>query len=161
MIGESEFAASVFYEYAVCDWRTLVGHLQGNGELAAMSMKAIALAIARAVPKGKANGTAPQNPADYLEVVIRRNAPISLANAFMKPVRPTESRDAMELSIDSLREYGARCEKAYTAHDDVIARFILTLRTPAHDRSGETRHESLDELAAAVGKKLTEAGVKA
>lgn len=160
MIGESEFASSVFYEYAVCDWRTLVEHLHGDAALAANSMKAVALAIARAVPKGKANGTAPQNPADYLEVVVRKNAPISLANAFVKPVRPTDARDVMESSIDALRDYGERCDGAYSAKDDVVGRFVLTLRTPAHGRAVETRRESLDALAEDVRKKLIEPEAK-
>lgn len=133
-LGETEFAQSVLYQYAVCDWRSLVGNLAGFGEhttaIAARALYAVALAATRAVPKGKANGTAPQNPADYLEVVVRRDAPVSLANAFLKPVsaRDGDARDVMDLSIAALQAQLERYHRGYSTDEDVVARLVFSLR---------------------------------
>jgi len=125
-IGESEFASSVFYKYAVCDLALLRANLGGDVKLAAKAMKGLASAVARAVPRGKSTSTAPQNPADYLEIVVRRDAPVSLANAFLRPIRATADHDVMDASILALRQQAERYAEAYG--DDVIARYIMSLR---------------------------------
>lgn len=146
-IGESEFAASVFYKYAVCDLALLRANLAGDDALAARALGAMAAAVARAVPKGKANGTAPQNPADYLEVVVRQDAPISLANAFLKPVEPTRETDVMQVSIDRLRQHADRYDAAYGS--EVLGRFILSTRD-VHAPSAATTCDSLKALGGLV-----------
>lgn len=149
-IGEAEFASSVFYQYAVCDWRTLKDNLRGDGALAARAMRALAHAMAREVPKGKKNGTAPQNPADYLEVVVRRDAPISLTNAYSQPVTDKHG-DVMDESIRLLRKHSSRYEEAYSAPDDVLGRFVLSLRDlPGDEPRKETRTKTLRALAEGV-----------
>jgi CRISPR system Cascade subunit CasC len=153
-IGESEFASSVFYKYAVCDLRQLRDNLAGDGALAARAMKAVALAIARAVPMGKKNSTAPQNPADYLEVIVRRDAPVSLANAFLKPVVPARDADVMTESIRRLREQGQKYDAAYGT--DLLGRFVLPLRE-VDLGAGVTRCETLDQLASGVEKLVADA----
>lgn len=165
-LGETEFAQSVLYQYAVCDWKALLENLEGyvekSKEVAARAMKAIVLAATRAVPVGKKNSTAPQNPADYVEVVVRRDAPISLANAFLKPVsvRDGDDRDVMDLSIERLRTLGAVYHRAYSKDDDVLGRFVLSLRelhapkNGMEERKGEIQANSLSALAEDVEKLL-------
>lgn len=150
-LGETEFAASVFYKYAVCDYRALVRNLGGDAELAKRGLKAIAQAMARAVPIGKKNSTAPHNPADYVEVVLRQDAPLSLANAFLKPVRPQGDKgDVMDISIERLREQAKKYDEAYgKAH--IVDRFALSLR-----EGGDVK--SLNDLVEKLGKRLDEAG---
>jgi CRISPR system Cascade subunit CasC len=163
-LGETELASSVFYKYAVCDLQSLASSLsrgskalsQSDVDLAAKAMGAMAQAIARTVPSGKRNSTAPQSPADYLEIVVRRNAPISLANAFLKPVRPREDRDVMEVSIQNLREYSKKLEEGYSGAGDVIARFVLSFRdTQLH--LGETEIKRFADLAPRVESELKKA----
>lgn len=159
-IGESEFAQSVLYQYAVCDWRALLANLDGYADdakrVAAQSMRALALAASRAVPSGKKNGTAPQNPADYVEVVLRRDAPISLANAFLRPVgaKDGDERDVMDHSIHRMRELAAKYQEAYSHDADVIGRFVLSVRDLSAPNKGESRFASLDALAGALAKAL-------
>jgi CRISPR system Cascade subunit CasC len=148
-LGETEFAASVLYSYAACDLRALRDNVGGEQALAARGLRAVALAIARAVPRGKKNSTAPQNPADYLEVVVRRDAPISLANAFLDPVRPGPKGDVMVESIQRLRKHADVYQRAYTNEGDVLGRFVLCLRDVGMP-AGVTRVERLDELASQV-----------
>lgn len=156
-LGETEFAASVLYQYAVCDFRGLGANLQGDTDLATKALAALATAAARAVPTGKKNGTAPQSPADFIEVVVRTDAPISLVNAFLKPVEPSRQHDVMEVSIERLRDFSQRYEAAYS-DGGVAARLVLDLRAPAGSKvDGETRVASLGELAASLKTALARA----
>lgn len=164
-LGETELAASVFYKYAVCDLRSLAqsltrgveGYSPEDAAIAATAMGAIAQAIARAVPAGKKNSTAPQSPADYVEVVLRRNAPISLANAFLKPVRGSADRDVMAVSIARLRDYAARLESGYSAEGDVIGRFVLSFRDVEDDGLPRTPVPRFAELRPTLEKALEKA----
>ncbi len=159
-LGETEFAASVLYQYACCDVAGLRANLRGEDEVANKALAALIEAAARAVPTGKKNGTAPQSPADYVEVVVRRDAPISLANAFLKPVRDAADADVMEQSIARLRDFSRRYEAAYSEPGDVVTRLVLNLRASQKkgDRAdekvpGETPVASIRDL----GSKLREA----
>lgn len=144
-IGETEFAASVLYQYACCDWRLLCENLHGDSRVAARALSAVARAATRAVPRGKVNGTAPHNPADYLEVVVRRNAPVSLANAFLKPVRPQGDDDVMDGSVKALRALSATYASHYDDPKDVVARLVLSTRE-LPDGPATTVTKSLAEL---------------
>jgi len=150
-LGETEFAASVFYKYAVCNVPQLVGNLAGDVTLAARGLKALAQAMARAVPIGKKNSTAPHNPADYVEVILRRDAPVSLANAFLRPVRPQGDKDVMDVSIERLRQQARKYDAAY-GDEHIVGRFVLNLR------GEEGNVATLNELAKKLEAKLAEIG---
>lgn len=154
-IGEGEFGAGVFYKYAVADARLLAGTLGGDRQLAARSLRAVTRAVALAVPRGSSHGAAPFNAADYLEVVVRRDQPMSLANAFLKPVRATAESDLMESSIKRLTDFAGRTRRAYVRGPDVFGRLVLSLRDLPED-SGATSCESLDDLAGALEKLVTD-----
>ncbi len=167
-LGETELAASVFYKYAVCDVRSLAASLtrkadgepvsKEDRELAATALGAMAQAIARVVPAGKKNSTAPQSPADYLEVVVRRNAPISLVNAFLRPVTPPGGeRDVMDESIKRLRQHAERYEKGYSEPGDVMGRFVLSFRDLSSMPEHGVTQDSFKALAASVAGALTKA----
>jgi CRISPR system Cascade subunit CasC len=139
-LGESEYASSVLYLYACCDLDQLERNLgrrsvegrMPDGEarqLAKKSLPAIVRAIAEATPQGKKTGTAPYTPAEYIEVVVRHGAPMSFANAFLKPVDAREAEgDVMEASIQRLVDHRERVEASYGRNKDTIARFVLQLR---------------------------------
>ncbi len=151
-VGETELCASVLYEYAVCSFPHLVDNLDGERATAANAMGAIAKAMCRSVfEKAKKNGTAPHTPADYLEVVIRRDAPVSLANAFLRPIRAGRDKDVMTASIEALRAQADKYDVAYGA--DGVERHFLCLR----DGVVKDGHKSLAELANAVTEKLSKA----
>ena len=139
-LGESEFASSVLYLYACCDLDELEKNLGPRGangrkadtearDLARKSLPALVRAIAESTPKGKRTGTAPHTPAEYVEVIVRRGAPLSFANAFTKPVGVREGGgDVMGASIARLAEHRDRIEGAYGRGVDALARFVLCLR---------------------------------
>ncbi|HEX7602758.1 MAG TPA: type I-E CRISPR-associated protein Cas7/Cse4/CasC, partial [Polyangiaceae bacterium] len=91
----------------------------------------------------KRNGTAPHTPADFLEVVVRRDAPVSLANAFLKPVRPRAEADVMDVSIAALRTQAMKYDAAY-GDAGVVARYRLCLR---ESEDAKPTHTSLAALA--------------
>ncbi len=152
-IGETEFAASVLYQYAVCNLGDLVGNLNGDRAVAVQALEALTHAAARAVPTGKVNGTAAQNPADYVEVVVRRDAPISLANAFLKPVSPYGAHDVMELSVERLQAFRTRYETAYSEDASVVGRFVLDLA--ADPKTAPAKNTTAVGSVKELGTKLT------
>src|SRR5690606_17140018 len=99
---------------------------------------------------GKKNGTAPHNPADYIEVIVRRDAPVSLANAFLRPVRPQGEKDVMDVSIERLREQAKKYASAY-GDEHVVERFVLDLR-------GTGNVATLNDLAKKLEAKIIEVG---
>ncbi len=139
-LGESEFASSVLYLYACCDLgqlernlgaRTATGRAADKETLALArkSLPALVRAMAESTPKGKKTGTAPHTPAEYVEVVVRRGAPLSFANAFTKPVDAREQGgDVMAASIARYATHRDRIEGAYGRGADSVARFVLCLR---------------------------------
>lgn len=185
-IGETELAASVFYKYAACDTSLLCQNLGPSEDetkvaekdadakkkvdahrasaraVAAKALKGIAFAIARVVPTGKKNSTAPQSPADYLEIVVRRDAPVSLVNAFLNPVRGERDHDVMDVSIRKLREHADTYDNMYGA-EGIVARFVLSSREPWKGTKGPNNEHvagspqkigSLDHLGEALEKLL-------
>jgi len=165
-LGETEFASSVLYLYACCDLELLGSNLGARGkdgripddearDLAKRSLPALVRAMAEATPKGKRNGTAPHTPAEYVEVVVRRGAPLSFANAFTKPVSAVEGGgDVMAASIKRLAEHRDRIETAYGRDEDALARFILCLRDVDGASSEQASVSSIRELATKLATKL-------
>lgn len=165
-LGESEYASSVLYLYACCDLeqleknlgaRTAVGRAP-DGEakkLARKSLPALVRAIAQATPKGKKTGTAPHTRAEYVEVVVRKSAPLSFANAFIKPISPrAEGGDVMAASIAQLVKHRDRIEAAYGHDKDALARFVLCLRDVDPGAAKERQVKTIDEVAQGLAAAL-------
>ncbi len=100
MMGFTGFNSSCFYRYAVIDLAQLVKNLNNDLELAHNAVEAFLRCICHRFPAAKQNSMAAHNPPDAIFAVVRENgAPVSLANAFAKPVRPSHDSDLMEESI--------------------------------------------------------------
>jgi len=163
-LGESEYASSVLYLYACCDLGQLEENLGARGakgrtaddearKLARQSLPALVRAMAEATPKGKKTGTAPHTPAEYVEVVVRRGAPLSFANAFTKPVGVREQDgDVMAASIARLSSHRDTIESAYGRDKDATARFVLCLREVDGVAPGTVK--TIDELAQKLASTL-------
>jgi CRISPR system Cascade subunit CasC len=164
-LGESEYASSVLYLYACCDLGQLEQNLGARSDsgrhsdeeardLARRSLPALVKAMAEATPKGKKTGTAPHTPAEYVEVVVRRGAPLSFANAFTKPVGSREAEgDVMAASITRLTKHRDRIESAYGRDKDAAARFVLSL----HDVEGTKNTPHIVKTIAELSEKLAAA----
>ncbi len=114
MMGVTSFNSACFYRYARIDWGQLVKNLGGDKELALKTVEGFLRSIICAVPTGKQNGFAAQNPPDFLLGVARADGESwSLANAFEKPVRADREGGYLSPSIAALDAYWGRLNAVY------------------------------------------------
>ncbi|MGO9118468.1 MAG: type I-E CRISPR-associated protein Cas7/Cse4/CasC [Desulfomonilaceae bacterium] len=131
MMGVVGFNSACFYRYALVDRDQLARNLarkteRKNGKWvqqlkdndyqeADKVIKAFLEAIVYAIPTGKQNSFAAQNlPSFGLFVRRQGGVPISLANAFAKPVHPTKNDDDLVgLSVDRLTKHWDALKTVY------------------------------------------------
>jgi len=113
MMGIIEFNSSCFYRYAVLDTCQLTKNLGDDAELARKAAQAFVEAAIHAIPTGKQNSMAAQNPPVYVRLISREGAPRSLANAFIAPVRPGNEKDLALASIEALEKHAADLDRMY------------------------------------------------
>lgn len=144
MIGQVEFNSATFYRYAVLDLNKLLSNLQGDRELTLSAIEAFTQALVRAIPTGKQNSFAAHNAPDFIGVSLRHAAPLSLANAFEKPVASRIDKALTEQSVERLTAYEDKLAAVYAAANDQWLHLDLTGQWPA--TKGEAQ-ASLDALA--------------
>lgn len=114
MMGVTAFNSACFYRYTRIDWDLLVKNLDGDKELARKTVEGFARAAALAIPSGKQNSFAAQNPPDFMLGVVRKDGQSwSLANAFETPVKPNSEGGLMSASIKKLNDYWGKLNKVY------------------------------------------------
>ena len=113
MIGTVEFNSACYYRYQNVDIDQLVQNLQGDVELARNGLEAFLRSSVFAVPTGKQNSFAAQNPPSLVFAVARQRGLWSLANAFVEPARPRDGRDLVQESIRKLDDYWERLTAMY------------------------------------------------
>lgn len=108
MMGSVQFNSSCYYRYAVLDVDSLRKNLdvEETDQLVGKAVDAFTRAFVSAIPSGKQNSMAAHNFPSYVLAVVRDGGqPISLANAFLKPARPSEDRDLVDDSVEKLERY--------------------------------------------------------
>lgn len=114
MMGVTAFNSACFYRYARIDWDLLVKNLGDDKDLARKTVEGFLRAAALAIPSGKQNSFAAQNPPDFMLGVVRKDGQSwSLANAFETPVKPNIEGGLMSASIKKLKEYWTKLGKVY------------------------------------------------
>jgi CRISPR system Cascade subunit CasC len=117
MMGTVAFNSACFYRYMVVDVGDLVKNLGGDKEAEAQARRTVSAfvrAAVLAIPTGKQNSMAAQNLPSLVLCDVRDKAePRSLANAFVKPVRPSRDEDLVALSAQALAGYAAALDKVY------------------------------------------------
>jgi CRISPR system Cascade subunit CasC len=114
MMGVSGFNSACFYRYAVIDFGQLVANLNGDVPLARKTVEGFLYAAALAVPTGKQNSSAAQNPPSFLMAVVRQDGQCwSLANAFEKPAGATAQKSLIENSVAALDQYWGKLNGFY------------------------------------------------
>lgn len=131
MMGVVGFNSACYYRYALVDRDQLARNLarkteRKDGRWAAdlkkddyteadKVIKAFLEAMVCAIPTGKQNSFAAQNlPSFGLFVRRQGGVPVSLANAFAKPVRPTRSDDDLVgMSVAALTKHWDAVKKVY------------------------------------------------
>lgn len=129
MMGVIGFNAATFYRYANIDFEQLTKNLGNNKDLAIKAVRGFLKASALAIPTGKQNSFAAQNPPSFLLAVVRRDGNSwSLANAFEKPVSAAGELSLLEASIAALDDYWGNLQNF--VQDDAQA-YVTTLGTDA------------------------------
>lgn len=109
-IGETEFAAGLFYLYICINRDLLVENLGGDQQLANQSLAALVEAAAKVAPSGKQNSFGSRAYASYLMAEKGEQQPRSLSVAFLKPMR---GEDFLTKAIKALESTRASMENAY------------------------------------------------
>ncbi len=113
MIGTIEFNSACFYRYANVDLAQLANNLKGDTNLAGRTLEAFIRASVEAVPSGKQNSMAAQNPPSFVMAVARERGLWSLANAFLNPVRADATGDLVRKSVEALDNYWGQLTQMY------------------------------------------------
>ncbi len=111
MMGVIGYDSACYYRYARIDWGQLVKNLGGDVELAGKTVDGFLRASLRAVPSGKQNSCAANNPPSLALAVVRQDGMAwSLANAFEQPVRADSGGGYVAPSLVALdRFWGNLC----------------------------------------------------
>ena len=109
-LGETEFAAGLFYLYICIDKGLLIQNLSGNEDLANQTLAAIIESAATVAPTGKQNSFGSRARASYMLCETGNQQPRSLSVAFLSPV---PEGDMLGSAIKKLSETMENMDKVY------------------------------------------------
>lgn len=134
-IGERSYGAGLFYLYICIDRALLAENLGGDQALTTKALEALVHAVTKVSPTGMQNSHASRAYASYVLAEKGGQQPRSLAQAFLKPIKPFEGEDMLEKSVRAIEARRDNFDKVYGACAD--ARYVI---------NAETGDGSLDEL---------------
>lgn len=127
-MGDTEFAAGLFYLYICIDKELLIKNLSDDTDLANRTIDALVKSAAQIAPTGKQNSFASRARASYILCETGDQQPRSLSVAFLKPVY---NNDMLDASIRALEETMKKMDDAY----EVCADKRCTMNTVAGEGS--------------------------
>jgi len=101
-IGETRFAAGLFYSYICINRELLIDNLGGDEALANKAIRALTEAAVKVAPEGKQNSFASRAYASYVLAEQGNQQPRSLSVAYLKPINNRENQDFITDSIKAL-----------------------------------------------------------
>jgi CRISPR system Cascade subunit CasC len=119
-IGESGFAAAVFYQYICIDREQLLKNLGGDEALAALALRALTEAALKVGPGGKQNSYASRAYAHFALAEKGSQQPRSLTLAFLHPVT---GDDYGVSAAEALEQVRANMDKVYGQCSDSSKQF--------------------------------------
>ena len=154
MMGTIEFDSACFYRFSVIDHPQLTENLAGDAEMAMRTLEAYVRASIIAIPTGRQNSMAAHNPPSMVMTVVRsKGQPMSLANAFVRPVMVSLANgDLVNESVSRFDSYFKEMVKMY-GNEGIAQVGITTLGnqpTPGIESMGGRRFESLEEHLASL-----------
>ncbi len=114
-MGETEFAAGLFYLYLCIDRELLIENLSGDTTLADKTLAALIESAATIAPSGKQNSFASRARASYILCEKGNQQPRSLSVAFLKPIG---GNDLLTQSIQNINETVKKMDQVYGACAD-------------------------------------------
>jgi CRISPR system Cascade subunit CasC len=155
MMGFTGFDSACFYRYARIDWDQLVKNLNNDVDLARQTVEGFLRAATAAVPSGKQNSFAANNPPSLMLAVVREDGMgWSLANAFERPVRPRRDGGLVAPSVEALDAYWGRLCQTYGT--ETLTRPAVLALDPdlSLESLKEGQVENLNEWVSAVTEAL-------
>lgn len=130
-IGETGFAAGLFYSYICINRDLLVENLGGDEDLAKRAIAALTESAVKVSPNGKQNSFASRAYASYVLAEKGEQQPRSLSVAFLKPIdNRTLYRDEQDFgtaAVEALEAHRQNMNKVYgDCADEVYAINALT-----------------------------------
>lgn len=116
-IGETRFAAGLFYAYICINRELLIKNLDGNTELANQAIRALTEAAVKVAPEGKQNSFASRAYASFVLAEKGDQQPRSLSVAYLKPIG-RETEDFAVQAVAALKEQNASFDEVYGACAD-------------------------------------------
>lgn len=126
-IGERSYGAGLFYLYICIDRALLVENLGGDKALADKALQAFIHAVTKVSPTGMQNSHASRAYASYVLAEKGDQQPRSLAQAYLKPVKPFEGEDVLEKAVRAIESRRDNFDKVYGACAD--ARYSINAET--------------------------------
>ena len=112
-IGETGFAAGLFYTYICINKTQLIDNLGGDQALANRALAALTEAAVKVAPAGKQNSFGSRAYASYALAEMGSQQPRSLSVAFLKPVDPRLSDDFSTDAIQALQQQQQNFDRVY------------------------------------------------
>lgn len=152
MMGYTGYNSSCFYRYARLDWEQLVKNLGGDKERARCTVEGFLRASVAALPTGKQNSSAANNPPSFLLAVVwEKGMSWSLSNAFEKPVKRPYEGGLVAPSVVALDKYWGRLCQVYGKKGQVqVAALPLDDSLSLSNFDENQVKATLDEWVAAV-----------
>ena len=165
MMGDIGFNSSCYYRYALIDANKLTDNLFGKSDMAISGILGFIEGSIEAIPTGKQTSFAAQNPPEFIMLTIRENsAPMSLANAFARPVKVSGNGNdnLIANSVTELKEYKDKINAMYGAKGETT--YISTIHKNEVDDKNKGKNQifdnaeylSIPELVEKVQAKLNE-----
>jgi CRISPR system Cascade subunit CasC len=114
-MGETEFAAGLFYLYLCIDRELLIENLGGDSELADKALAALVESAATVSPTGKQNSFGSRARASFMLAEAGDQQPRSLSVAFLKPI---SGQDMLSSAIAAMQGTRENMDKVYGACSD-------------------------------------------
>ena len=111
-IGETGFAAGLFYSYICINKALLIENLNGDEALAKRAISALVEAAAKVAPEGKQNSFGSRAYASFILAESGNQQPRSLSVAFLKPINKSTDDYAAE-AVAALENQAANFDKVY------------------------------------------------
>jgi len=157
--NDTELGAGIFYGYVAVDVPLLVSNLTGckssdwkeaDHDAAKEVLNLLIHAIATVSPGAKLGATAPYARAECVVLESGTAQPRSLANAFLRPIRPgANGRHPMEQSVEALGEYLTKLEGMYGKGEE--KRVLSTLHPwPRPDETPQPLQTAIDSILESV-----------
>lgn len=117
-IGERGYGAGLFYLYLCINRELLKENLGDDEALTAKAMEALIHAVTKVSPTGMQNSHASRAYASYVLAEKGEQQPRSLAQAFLKPVKPFDDEDMLDKAVKAITQRYKNFDTVYGACAD-------------------------------------------